>query len=113
MERFARPGSESSPGAQHGVQAKDDLSGESLHREQPGFYRVSCIARSCGYPSKSGTLMGEEEQRSDRAFMLCMEAKDKQLAPTRSWRTHESGSGVQPIALGMYLTLVCSVFKVH
>lgn len=36
-----------------------------LHREQPGFYRVSCIARSCGYPSKSGTLMGEEEQRSD------------------------------------------------
>ena len=37
-----------------------------LHREQPGFYRVSCIARS---------------------FL-------------RSWRTHESGSGVQPIALG-------------
>ena len=36
-----------------------------LRREQPGFYRVSCIARSCGYPSKSGTLMGEEEQRSD------------------------------------------------
>ena len=65
VERFARPGSESSPGAQHGVQAKDDLSGESHHREQPGFYRVSCIARSCGYPSKSGTLMGEEEQRSD------------------------------------------------
>ena len=65
VERFARPGSESSPGAQHGVQAKDDLSGESLHWEQPGFYRVSCIARSCGYPSKSGTLMGEEEQRSD------------------------------------------------
>ena len=32
MERFARPGSESSPGAQHGVQAKDDLSGESLNR---------------------------------------------------------------------------------
>ena len=32
MERFARPGSESSPGAQHGVQAKDDLSGESHHR---------------------------------------------------------------------------------
>ena len=65
VERFARPGSESSPSAQHGVQAKDDLSGESHHREQPGFYRVSCIARSCGYPSKSGTLMGEEEQRSD------------------------------------------------
>ena len=50
-----------------------------LRLEQPGFYRVSCIARS---------------------FL-------------RSWRTHESGSGVQPIALGMYLTLVCSVFKVH
>ena len=34
VERFARPGSESSPGAQHGVQAKDDLSGESHHRHQ-------------------------------------------------------------------------------
>ena len=32
VERFARPRSESSPGAQHGVQAKDDLSGESHHR---------------------------------------------------------------------------------
>lgn len=32
VERFARPGSESSPNAQHGVQAKDDLSGESLNR---------------------------------------------------------------------------------
>ena len=79
VERFARPGSESSPGAQHGVQAKDDLSGESLHREQPGFYRVSCIARS---------FLG-------------------------SWRTHESGSGVQPIALGMCLMPGYSVFKVR
>ena len=45
--------------------------------------------------------------------MLCMEAKDTQLAPTRSWRTHESGSGVQPIALGMCLMPGYSVFKVH
>ena len=50
-----------------------------LHREQPGFYRVSCIARS---------------------FL-------------RSWRTHESGSGVQPIALGMCLMPGYSVFKVR
>ena len=37
-----------------------------LHREQPGFYRVSCIARS---------------------FL-------------RSWRTHESGSGVLAHSVG-------------
>ena len=45
--------------------------------------------------------------------MLCMEANDTQLAPTRSWRTHESGSGVQPIALGMCLMPGYSVFKVR
>ncbi len=32
--------------------------------------------------------------------MLCMEAKDPQLAPTRSRRTHESGSGVLAHSVG-------------
>ena len=32
--------------------------------------------------------------------MLCMEAKDTQLAPTRSRRTHESGSGVLAHSVG-------------
>ena len=36
-----------------------------LHREQPGFYRVKLYRSLMGFPSKSGTLMGEEEQRSD------------------------------------------------
>ena len=32
--------------------------------------------------------------------MLCMEANDTQLAPTRSWRTHESGSGFLAHSVG-------------
>ena len=32
--------------------------------------------------------------------MLCMEAKDPQLAPTRSRRTHESGSGALAHSVG-------------
>ena len=43
VERFARPGSESSPNAQHGVQAKDDLSGESHQPHQTKASRQGCF----------------------------------------------------------------------
>ena len=85
VERFARPGSENSPGAQHGVQAKDDLSGESHHRHQTQRHPLG--ASVFGYverDSKPG-----ETKRSCGAFCPAGERKQSGRA------ARSAGSGMQ------------------
>ena len=97
VERFARPGSESSLGAQHGVQAKDDLSGESHHRHQTQRHPLG--ASVFGYvvrDSKPG-----ETKRSCGAFCPAGERKQSGRA-ARSASKGRFERRVPPLAPNQY-----------
>ena len=96
VERFARPGSESSPGAQHGVQAKDDLSGESHHRHQTQRHPLGASVfgyvvrdskpgetkRSCGAFCPAG-----ERKQSGRAARSASKGRfERRVPPPAPWR---------------------------
>lgn len=84
VERFARPGSESSPNAQHGVQAKDDLSGESSNRtirkttfvyhDKGCFFMLS--DQNTGKTSKNQAKQAPERPIGcSGALFLCLETR--------------------------------------